>query len=390
MTGPNKGEFMGRIGVLQRNLIKAEIDCAILLQNVDRYYYTGTFQDGALFVHTEHEPVLFIKRALSRAIEESPIDLIIGYRKLSSLGEFLHENHLSSRKIGIDMDVIPAKLYLDLQSVFPESELVDISESVRRQRAVKSSFEISMLREGGRRFDQVFDRIKGVIQPGMSEYQIYQYFTRVLLEMESSLYIRTRMFNMEAVQNFILSGENAAKLSLIDSPTAAGTGITVAFPYGAGMKILVKGEPIIIDSVFVFEGYIVDCTRVFTLGKLNRTFTRAHDVSRSCHDRFRKSAKPGVFIPDLYKNILELVDEKGLDKVFMGGVKFIGHGVGLELDELPVITQQYEDTLEEGMVIAFEPKFVFAGGTVGYENTYCIENGEMVSLNQTEESIQIL
>jgi Xaa-Pro aminopeptidase len=198
------------------------------------------------------------------------------------------------------------------------------------------------------------------------------------------------MFNMEAVQNFILSGENAAKLSLIDSPTAAGTGITKAFPYGAGMKTIEKGEPIIIDSVFIFEGYIVDCTRVFTLGKLNRTFSRAHDVSSGCHDIFRKSAKPGIFIPDLYKKILMHVDKKGLIEVFMGGVKFIGHGVGLELDELPVITQQYRDTFREGMVIAFEPKFVFAGGTVGYENTYCIENGEVVSLNQTEESIQTL
>jgi Xaa-Pro aminopeptidase len=390
MTGPNREEYMGRIRLLKRNLIKAEIDCAILLQNVDRYYYTGTFQDGALLVHTEHEPVLFIKRSLSRAIEESPINLITGFKKLSSLGEFLIDNRLSSRRIGIDMDVVPAKLYLVLQSVFPESELVDISESVRRQRAVKSSFEISMLREGGRRFDLVFHRIKGMIQPGMSEYQIYQYFTNVLLEMESSLYVRTRMFNMEAVQNFILSGESAAKLPLIDSPTAAGTGITRAFPYGAGMKTLEKGEPIIIDSVFVFEGYIVDCTRVFSLGELNRAFNRAHDVSKTCHDIFRKSAKPGVFIPDLHNKILEYVDEKGLGAVFMGGVKFIGHGVGLELDELPVITRQYSDTLREGMVIAFEPKFVFEGGTVGFENTYCIEHGEMVSLNQTEESIQVI
>ncbi len=390
MMGPNKGEIMDRIRILRRNLIKMEIDCPLLMQNVDRYYYTGTFQDGALLVHTEHEPVLFIRRTLSRAIEESPIDSIIGFRKLSSVGEFLRENQLNSSKIGIDMDVIPAKLYLFLKSVFPESELVDLSESVRRQRAVKSSFEISMLREGGRRFDQVFDKVKDAIKPGMSEYQIYKYFTQILLEMESALYVRTRMFNMEAVQNFILSGESASKLSMIDSPTAAGIGITRAFPYGAGMKIIEKGVPIIIDSVFIYEGYIVDCTRVFTLGKLDRAFNQAHDVSRACHDIFRKSAKPGVFIPDLYKNILELVDEKGLGEVFMGGVKFIGHGVGLELDELPVITEQYEDTLEEGMVIAFEPKFVFTDGTVGYENTYCIENGEMVSLNQTEESIQTL
>lgn len=385
-----KDESTRRVEGLREYLIRAGMDCALIFHNIDRFYYTGTLQDGVLMVHVNHDPILFIRRTLSRAREESALEHVVGFRNLREIVDFMHDHDLSAGQVGADMDILPAKLYLGLKEVLPDGEIVDIAGFIRRQRAVKSPYELSLMEEAGRRFDHVLEGMRDELRPGMSEYQAYMRFAQLLLNHHSSLLIRSRMFNMEAETRYILSGDSAAKLSAIDSPTAAGTGLSRAFPAGAGNRKLRAGEPILIDSVFVHEGYLVDCTRIYAFGDLDPVYTSAHDLSRMCHDLFISQVKPGTYIPDLFRMVAGFVEEKGMDDVFMGGVRFIGHGVGLELDEFPVISERFEDILEEGMAIAFEPKFVFPGGTVGFENTYRIVSEGVESLNRMDEAIQYL
>jgi Xaa-Pro aminopeptidase len=341
-------------------------------------------------VHVNHNPILFIRRTLSRAREESAVENVVGFRNLREIVDLMNDHDLSYGQIGVDIDILPAKLYLGLKELVPDAEILDIAGFIRRQRAVKSPYELSFMEEAGRRFDHVLECMRDELHPGMTEYQAYMRFAQLLLNHHSSLLIRTRMFNMEAETRYILCGDSAAKLSAIDSPTAAGTGLSRAFPAGAGSKQLGTGEPILIDSVFVHEGYLVDCTRIYAFGELDPIYTRAHDLSKMCHDLFISQAKPGTYIPDLYRMIADLIEEKGMDDVFMGGVRFIGHGVGLELDEFPVISERFDDILQEGMAIAFEPKFVYPGGTVGFENTYRILTEGIESLNRMDEAIQYL
>jgi Xaa-Pro dipeptidase len=346
-------------------------------------------QDGVLLVPVSGDPVLFVRRTLARARDESPLQRIVGFKSLREIRDYAQDNALPFKSVGIDLDVVPAKLYLGFQSLFPNTEFGDLSPYIRRQRAVKSPFELSLMEEAGKRFDHVLLKMREEMRPGMSEYQAYIRFVNLLLEHHSSLLIRSRMFNMEAETRYILSGESAAKLSAIDSPTAAGTGISHAFPSGAGMKRIRAGEPILIDSVFVHEGYQIDCTRIYAFGELQSHLTRAHELSMQCHELFRSEVRAGTYIPDLYNRVWRFVEERGLAEVFMG-VRFIGHGVGLELDEFPVITPSFEDTITDGMTIAFEPKFLFPEGTVGYENTYRIRESGVESLSHVDESIQYL
>jgi Xaa-Pro aminopeptidase len=378
-----------RISKLQEYLGRADIGCGCVLNNVDRFYYTGTMQDGVLLVPAEGEPVLFVRRTLSRALEESPLAHIVGLRSLGEIRDYVQDNGISCRSMAMDLDVVPARLYLGFQNLFPESGFEDLSPFVRGQRAVKSPFELSLMMEAGRRFDLVLTQMREEMRPGMSEYQVYARFVSLLLEHHSSLLIRTRMFNMEAETRYILSGSSGAKRSAMDSPTAAGSGISYAFPSGSGMKKIGAGEPILIDSVFVHEGYQIDCTRVYAFGELDSRLTRAHALSLQCHELFRSEVRAGVSIPDLYNRVWGFVEEQGFAEVFMG-VKFIGHGVGLELDEFPVLTPGFEDNLVEGMTVAFEPKFLFPQGTVGSENTYRVLESGVESLNRMDEGIQYL
>ena len=176
----------------------------------------------------------------------------------------------------------------------------------------------------------------------------------------------------------------------MDSPSGGGDGICTAYPFGAGLKKLGKREPVLIDVAFNHEGYIVDCTRIYSIGGLDHVFTRAHRVSMEIHEIFRDKINEQKTVKEICGQIYSYVEKEGLSDVFMGGANFIGHGVGLELDELPIINSRFEEHLLEGMVIAFEPKFVFNQGSVGYEDTYYIKKRELKTVNKTGRSILYL
>jgi len=290
----------------------------------------------------------------------------------------------------VTLDTLPAALYLTLCSYFDRAEIIDMSEEIRQIRAVKSEFEQSLIKEGGRRLDRVFEILREEIKPGLPEYEVYKKMVGYLLDQEAELFIRTRAFNMEAMPKIILSGKSAARHSAMNSPSAGGDGLSTAFPTGPGMKIIATNEPVMVDLAFCYQGYIVDCTRIFSSGLLEKYFVHAHRVSLQCHELFMEGVLNGVSIPEMYKKIWDLVEREGLSKVFMGGVKFIGHGVGLELDEYPIISEKNEGKIVPGMVLALEPKFVFPQGTVGIEETYCIEKDGVFAVNRFDREINYI
>ena len=391
-----EAEVRERIDSLAVRLSSDGVDLALIAQHVDRFYFTGTMQDG-VFVLPAGEGgsgfesgALFVKRTLSRARAESPLPRIFGLESLSGIGEYVRDKQFGADKIGIEADVMPVSLYLSVKKLFPRSELVDISPAIKKLRAVKSPFEIGMIREAGRRLDRVFTRTAGRIRPGMTEYELYSLFEERLAEEGAGPFIRARRFNMEVLPCYVLSGPSAAKHSFLDSPSSGGDGRTIAYPAGAGDRKIKQGEPVMVDMVFSHEGYQADCARVFSVGKPKPEYLRAHAVSARCHELFCEAVSEKKRVADIYREIRETAAASGLQDVFMGSVRFIGHGIGLELDELPVIFRKNTGLVEDGMVVAFEPKFVFDGGTVGYETTYAVEKGACVPLNRFETGIHII
>jgi Xaa-Pro aminopeptidase len=388
-TIPEK-EILKRIDGLKKHLRENCIEFALIQQNVDKFYFTGTFQDGVLFVPGDGEEVLFIRRSLERAQEESPLHLIQGYGSFKEIHGYIIAHGFKKGAIGLEMDVLPSFIYKKIESLFHDSSFIDISAHIRRMRSIKSSFEISKFLEAGKRLDNVFERIKDEIKPGVIEYEIYRLFIGELIKEGSSPCIRSRRFNVESLPCYIMCGSNAHKHSMIDSPSAGGEGVSIAYPAGAGHKKLENGESIIIDTVFNLDGYNLDCTRIFAIGTLDDCYLHAHSVSGTCHEYFKEAVQEYRSIQQIYRDIVEIVEKEKLADVFMGGVKFIGHGIGLELDELPVLTEQYQGYVEEGMVIAFEPKFVFEGGTVGYETAYYVKDRKCIALNKYSSAIQMV
>ena len=138
-------EIANRIVALQALLKKNGVDAAIIRQNADLFYFTGTVQDSHLVVPSSGNPVLLVRRSMARAEAESPIRPIVQMKSLAELREVTFEacGTREPKIIGFELDVLPAKAFLFYdEKIFPKQQIVDISGPVRQVRMVKSDWEI--------------------------------------------------------------------------------------------------------------------------------------------------------------------------------------------------------------------------------------------------------
>jgi Xaa-Pro dipeptidase len=368
-------ELRTRIARLQEALAAQGVDLALIRQPADLYYYAGTLADGFLAVPVEGAPKFLVRRPQERlAAAETPWDLVF-YRDFGDLPALLNElSGPRPQAVGLELDVLPAALYLRFQTkIFPGLALKDISPLIRRQRMVKSAYELTQIRRAAAILDETFAEVPELLRPGLTELELSAAIEyRLRLRCHQGL-IRLRNFNLEMFFGHVLSGHAGLELAYTDTPSG-GLGLGPAFPQGPSLKPLAPGEPIIVDIGSCVNGYIADMTRLFVLNDLPPAAWRAYDLTLELFQYFETEARPGVRPGDLYQALCSRVDRAGLGEVFMGRgaerVGFIGHGVGLELDEFPLISARFPYPLEADMVVAFEPKFFVPGvGLVGLEDT---------------------
>lgn len=385
-------EIKNRRMKLQAKLTELGIDAVLLTQNIGIYYYSGTMQDGVLVVPQVGEPCFYVKKSLTRARKETMVETEeLG--RFRQLGERIEARFGKITKVGLELDVLPYALAQRYQKLFPQAELVDISWELRMLRAVKSEYEIEQIREAAKIVDEAVRKLPEWLTEGMSELQLaaeIEYHFR--LRGNQNLY-RMRRYNQELVLGMVTSGAAAASPTYFDGP-AGGLGVSTASPQGAGKKKIERNEPILVDIGTVVEGYIVDQTRMAVIGELSEKQLHAYQFARQILREVESMGTPGTPWQALYLRALEMVQEEGLSEYFMGykqdQAKFLGHGVGLELDELPVLAKGLELPLQEGMVIAIEPKFTFPGeGVVGIENTYVVTKQGLKSLSISSEEIVV-
>lgn len=386
-------ELQKRIQKLQETMQQDNIGGALLVQRADLFYFSGTGQNGHLFIPAKGDPILVVKKSVIRARQESQLNNIIPFSNWDNLIDLIRQAIPTSSKLGLELDVLPANLFLRYQKMLEGYQVIDISEKIRQIRAVKSNYEIGQMEEAAKISTAVFNHARNIIREGLTEVELagnLEFHARTLGHQGA---VRVRSFNQELYYGHILTGENSAIVSFFDSPTG-GSGLNPSFPQGAGAAIIRQNEPILIDFVSVLRGYMVDQTRIFCLGQLPLHLQEAYRQSVIIRDKLAEMGKPGVMAETLFDKAQELAARKGLANHFMGYVEkvnFVGHGVGLELDELPIIAPGIDTILEEGMVIALEPKFIFPGeGTVGIEDTYVVGCNRLEKLTAFSDDLQTL
>ena len=356
-------EIVRRILSAQKELKQNRIDGLIIAQRVDLLYFSGTAQNGFLFLPSEGEPLLFIKRYLPRAQEESPLKNIIGIDSIRDVpGHIFDFYGRFPDVLGFEFDVLPVKTFNFYMSLFPAKEFVDGSPSILAVRMIKSNWEIEQMERTAEMSRQTFEYMKTIIRPGLTEMEFAGMYETFARRLGHGAGLRVRDYLTEGYSWHVLSGRSGGMVGLLDSP-ASGEGTSVAFPCGAGNKLLAPGEPVMVDLGSVLNGYHMDETRMFAIGSMPDKALKACRASIQIHDSVLEKVKPGITAGELFLHAESLAESLGYAEFFLGPpglkVSFIGHGIGLELIEQPVIARDRKEVLKPGMVIALEPKMVF-------------------------------
>jgi Xaa-Pro dipeptidase len=290
------------------------------------------------------------------------------------------------------LSVAVFKRYSEL---FEAAECVDASALLRRIRMVKSPFEIDLMREAASQADRVYRRAREILREGMTDIEFAAELEHMVrLEGHPGI-VRMRSFNGVMLYAHVFSGPDSAVPAYLDTPLG-GVGPHPSFGQGAGWRKIGRHEPVIVDTGSFFGGYLADQTRVLSLGELPETLTKAYDDMLRIQQQMAIMTKPGVAWAEIYTSCQSLAAELGYADHFMGSAAsragFIGHGLGIEIDEFPIIAPAFtKDVFEPGMAFAFEPKAVFPGlGAVGIENTYVVREHGIEALTFSDEALAIL
>lgn len=386
-------ELTDRFKSLQRYLLTAGIDAALLVQNSDLFYFTGSIQQGVFYLPADGEPVYLVRKDFGRARMESGLKNVVPFKRMRDLPGQLTELGLSQpQKLALELDVLPAQQYLRFQEIFAAAQLVDASHWVRSVRAIKSGYEIGIMKDCALMMERIYQHAKEVIAVGQTDLELAAELEHFARQAGHQGVIRFRGFNSELFYGHVFSGADAAAPAYLDAPLG-GLGINPAVGQGASYKKIRANEPIIIDFITAFDGYLVDQTRTLSIGPLPEQLRQAYFDMVKIQEKLFEIARPGVSWSDVYRQCHALADELGYRDHFMGAagaqVSFIGHGIGIEVDEYPLIARGFnEQPLEESMTFAFEPKAVFPGlGAVGIENTWRVAVEGLKRITYSDESL---
>jgi Xaa-Pro dipeptidase len=377
---PSRAELEPRLARLRDGLEEAGLDAALLVVAADVYHLSGTAQNAHLVVPVDGEPLLLVRRDLARARAESALEAIEPLASLRGLEPALASLGLGTGSaIGLELDVLPAATYLRYAALLPGRRLADAMPAVWAARAPKSPWELERVRAACEQGTAAMHAIPEIVRVGKAEVDVLSELSSVMRARGHEGTVRFRGINSEFFFGQVLAGPSAAVPGPTDTPLA-GPGLSPSQGRGPSRRPLAAGDAIVIDVTGLAGGYVSDQTRTVFLGEPDPRLVSAYDTCRAILHACEELLVPGTPASALYERGLEVATEAGLEASYMGfgpdRVRFVGHAIGLELNEAPALARGVQTPLVDGAVIAVEPKLLFPGlGAVGIENSYVVRAG---------------
>lgn len=360
---------------LKMDMSYPDWNCAVIFSKINQYYFTGTMQEGMLFIPREDEGVYLVRRSFERALDESLFPVI---KPMESFRDAAGTLGKYTGIVLMETEIVPMALYQRFIKYFPFNDVRSLDAQVAAVRAVKSDFELSLMGKAGAIHRRVLEeRVPQVLREGMSEAELGAALFTVMIEEGHQGLSRFGMFDTEMVLGHIGFGESSIYPTYFNGP-GGNYGMSPAVPLlGSRERKLKKGDLVFIDVGCGFDGYHTDKTMTYIFG--GSVAKKVADIHLQCvniQNEIASMLKPGAIPSRIYGDIMNKLDPGFLEN-FMGfgkrRVKFLGHGIGLTVDEFPVIAEGFDEPLQQGMVFAVEPKKGIEGiGMVGIENTFVV------------------
>lgn len=379
-------ELKLRWNKIQQNMSDVHADGLLICDNVNLYYVSGRIFRGYCYIPVKGEPIFFVRRPLGLNGTQ-----VVYIRKPEEIGEYLQKNGIAfPDKLLLESDSISYSDYKRYETIFIPKEVLNGTALLRRCRSIKTPYEIDLIRRSGELHAKAYETIPSLYRKGMTDVEFSIELEHECRKLGSLGIFRIFGQSMEIFMGSVLAGDNADTPSPYDF-AMGGAGLDVSLPVGCNGTVLTEGMSLMVDMGGNFTGYMTDMTRTYAIGSVQELALKAHETSIAIHQAIAAKARPGVAAKDLYELAAEMANDARLSDYFMGHRQkagFIGHGVGIEINEAPVLAPRSRDILAEGMVFALEPKFVIPGtGALGIENTYAVTADGVEKLTVCKEEL---
>lgn len=352
----------------------------LAFSRVHIYYLTGHLGMGCLWLPMEGEPVLMLRKGANRARLESEVERIVNFKSYSELPAVAAEaGSPLAKTIAVDTAELTWQLGSMLQAKVPEHVFVSGDAALALARSQKSEWELEIMRRCGAAHHQgLHQLLPGMIRPGMSEREVAHKAWEAFYSLGHMGLMRMHAFGEEIFLGHVSVGNSGNYPAAFNGPLGV-MGEHPAIPYMGNAGVTWEpGTPLSCDIGFSLEGYCTDKTQIYWAGpqpSLDPEIASAHSFCIDVQEWMRESIKPGILPMDIYQGCLDMAEKTGMSEGFMGlgenKVPFTGHGIGLCIDGYPAIAKGFDRPLEQGNVLALEPKQAVRGkGMVGVENTF--------------------
>ena len=377
----------------EMDIMNADWELCAITGGMSMFYLTGTICDGILLIRRGAEPVLWARRSYERSVLESEIGDI---RKMASFRDVANATSPLPETLYLDMAHATLEWYGMLSKYMLFANVVPVDSVMMKTRAVKSEYELERMRLAGCTIDRLLrEALPSLLSEGISEAELGADLFSLFVKNGCHGVGRFLMRNTDEILGHVAFGESPLYPSVFNGPSGI-AGLCPAVPsLGSRDRLLSAGDLIYIDIGFGIDGYNIDKTLVYSYklpqsGYVNDAHLHCLEIERRAVSLLSAGAKPS----DIFQEVAGSVREE-FRHCFMGvpgrTVPFLGHGVGLYVDETPVIAKGFDSPLESGMTIAIEPKMGIEGvGMVGSENTYLVTDSGGVSLTGEPSEIILI
>ena len=380
---------------LQERLREIGVSAALLSQSRNVLYYAGIAAHGHVIVPAVGNPIFLVQIDFERAKSVTAMPDVMPSKGLPTVVQTLQEFDLHAGLIGIESDSLPFAAYMKLRERLPGATFVDVGADVLEQRMVKSAEEVECLRAAARISDTLFRRVESTARPGVSEIELSAELGALQRQLGADGLSSKHGFNDRTIEHgWLTSGPNTSQVSGYWL-TMSGFGPSPARPYGPTARAIDVGDLICYDAGTSFRGYHSDHARTWTMGPPQDRQRRYWEALLEMQATAIAAVVPGQLASDVYDAAASVAKRLGLMGVFMAQAthdfQYVGHGVGVEIDEPPMLTPRNRTVLKEGMTLAIEPKLIVPGwGGLTIEDTLVItaDGADILTTSSTELEIR--
>ncbi len=398
LTGPGGqdwrvpvSELESRQSKLSIGLAESGVESVYIDDPVELYWLTGGRQNSAILIGADGSGIEarhWVRRSLERAEYEAGGDdsphVVESHPRMGDLEASLLEAGCTCSP-GLLAGKIPHKHWGYFTSKLGglTGNDIDCTKLLYALRETKSDWEISMIHESGEINRLMFEAVRDFGGLGKTELELAGAADEVSRAAGFGGRVRMRRWPMDCDRVVITAGRSGAVPSYFDS-AVGGLGASPISSLGAGFAEIKESQPILVDIVHVHRGYVSDCTRMFSVGSLSREWASRLDDMVEIGDAVVRGLGKGDCCSSTWERGSSMAAELGHAEHLMGmppnQARFLGHSVGLELDETPVVARGFDRPLEVGGTMAIEPKVIHPDGAIGTEDTWVRTAGGMECL----------